>query len=1365
VPDPIGGGFSPASEALELNPAAAVLSYMTSKGYSVPDLKGEMQAPVDLEGGAPSFAVGLGRKLAEVDDALAPIADAEDRQPLEPLKSLVDIARDPVGELFDKRLKMYQMGDRDYSDPIRPNIVDLLRKGRSYEEIDSEIGMPAGSAKKIHLGPYAEDADESLWNTYDRFIDNVSLGLDKTGSNVSALALGIPAMLKAGYEGIAAGYGTEEMLTRGGEVLEETGKSFVKSFAEPGKSAREEGSLLMASNQLLPLVKPLAKFKGAARKEAKALRDEMFANANEMARAATTQGGSMQGAVNRSFAVNKMEAKHADLVKKLRRARGKELVGAVADLAAIAAGHPLGPYDLATSVMRYLGLADAYSSKGASRRALLLDPSERRPDVFNEILRERLAMRNTSELALHDVFSAIPERMRPTAQVHLHMEHVNAPQVVLPSGKRIYQSTSENNLIGYYKPDPSQPGQYKLTPEGEAYVKTGRAKQDVNGRTDVDALNQQIELANRYSRPMADLITEASRKALDLGLVGDKALQVYFPNLWDKFISKDKLGFQSYMMSAERKIGEKPLFESPDASALRRNKFREASKRWEKDNPGVNPELNPFSLDARIKKGMTSDFAQEVFTGVANYIDMVNTYEFYKKLAESDLTMTKKQLDSLKDLAAKKRERAEADGISKAERKTLIDEATTLSELADSYMPADPPRKIESGGPSSPPEQGHLQGVLKTGDDGVKRWKLRNQDEQLYVQGDTYLEYKNLEKFKEDMANRGAKLYQLWKGVKTVGSPLAHVRNGVGMLLYIAPMAGVSIFNPKNLKYYKQAISDLSKPIEKRSEAFKDAFRSGALGGSVLQDLPVYKGELRPLQGGNLNSLDLAKAWMGMFTKPGKAVGTTVEAATRLYGATDDVGRLAFFYKNRDMLKKSGGATRSALMRVGNETREKLIDYKNLPNYAEVLRAPVLPYTLANGQLRTMMPGVRSLAYIMANPFIAFGRQSLRQERNFRNNHPVRVAMYQNLLEALTRQNQVAAGLDPDLESASTHIVPDMLRGKTMPLAAFGPEYATGQNAGKLQFGGIDPEVLASNMVNHFAFASVMPVGIPASDNMVMKVAKFLKNTVSGESPVLGPFLDLVYNEDPFTGRKIFEEGEPTTNSLVKALNYMVKKVGPTWTPSTEPLFGPLVVDPLYKLETGRERGEILGDPKIEGGTLVKRLSDAYSGKVLPSGDVVTPDRIATEFKTGGRTEGLRKRDMIMKFIGREIGGIKGIPKDILAVEKLPKSAGEARRGVDSIIDALADSQVARAADRMPMFIRTLKPFADLRLKGGGATYPEAFEINEIAKRFYVAAKYGDKEEARDLLKDLLAEYRAQAIEYRDYTGERVEKVLRERGQ
>jgi hypothetical protein len=72
------------------------------------------------------------------------------------------------------------------------------------------------------------------------------------------------------------------------------------------------------------------------------------------------------------------------------------------------------------------------------------------------------------------------------------------------------------------------------------------------------------------------------------------------------------------------------------------------------------------------------------------------------------------------------------------------------------------------------------------------------------------------------------RLVQKWKVVKTAGNPASHVTNMVGNMLVLAPMAGLSPFNPANLAYYQEAARQML--LGNKSKFWREFVKDGGLG-------------------------------------------------------------------------------------------------------------------------------------------------------------------------------------------------------------------------------------------------------------------------------------------------------------------------------------------------------------------------------------------------------------------------------------------------------------------------------------------------------------------------------------------------------
>jgi len=223
--------------------------------------------------------------------------------------------------------------------------------------------------------------------------------------------------------------------------------------------------------------------------------------------------------------------------------------------------------------------------------------------------------------------------------------------------------------------------------------------------------------------------------------------------------------------------------------------------------------------------------------------------------------------------------------------------------------------------------------------------------------------------------NIAEKLYRgyinAWKTTKTVLNPATHMRNMMGNPIF-AEMAGVSTFNPSNLRWYKAGL----KSLHQRDPAWREMVEQGVIGseyyGAELNKLEpfVQRNNRRPLIDAAFSGVDMIKAG--------------VNRAGDFYSAQDQFFKAAAYTKYR----ASGMSPKEAAAEVN----------KWYPNYARVGR---------------VTKWLRNTPWV-GSPFVAFFDQALRIGGRAVKERPLRVAKIAALPAVLSEIGKWAVGLDDE---------------------------------------------------------------------------------------------------------------------------------------------------------------------------------------------------------------------------------------------------------------------------------------------------------------------------------------------------------------
>ena len=541
-----------------------------------------------------------------------------------------------------------------------------------------------------------------------------------------------------------------------------------------------------------------------------------------------------------------------------------------------------------------------------------------------------------------------------------------------------------------------------------------------------------------------------------------------------------------------------------------------------------------------------------------------------------------------------------------------------------------------------------------------------------FLQEGHYWEIINHQKLIEDMAGWMPKLLNTWKTGKTAWNPATTMRNVLTNVLVFAPMAGVSMLNPANLKYYAQALRDLLLPLEKKSPQYKQAFVDGALEGSfqrselgtaalgealqgaqgnivAMASALIKSALLIPAAGARLMDKDIgpakvmrgrearlaaaaelrarvalgpnaaapavpgeailshasalrtalrdAREQAGYDTSPlwgrtkaialgagsggllggvpgallgaitGHALGKTLTDLPGLfYGATDDLFRLAAYYKNTDTARPIIPFSLDAPMSgkaAGVLSRANFVDYENIAGWVNSIKTPGF------SPMRPTSMGVKQgharqgLFYLVGSPFMSFNAQATPLMKNWVLHNPLQAGLYSELHRYITGLNQAAMGMDKDELDAMTEALPLWQRTTSMPGVNIHKSLAKDEKG--------NPNFVGLGFMTPFGTFAPKFDPYTGGFEQAQDVARQLLGP--GGAPVFGAVTDLFLNKrDPFTGQPV-TEGVPFIEKMIKTL-------GPGLTPSPTDFMEQLGIgsgDPADRIEGGSNYEKIFG--------------------------------------------------------------------------------------------------------------------------------------------------------------------------------------------
>lgn len=494
-----------------------------------------------------------------------------------------------------------------------------------------------------------------------------------------------------------------------------------------------------------------------------------------------------------------------------------------------------------------------------------------------------------------------------------------------------------------------------------------------------------------------------------------------------------------------------------------------------------------------------------------------------------------------------------------------------------------------------------------------------------WVPEDLWFEMVNHQTLKTEMSGVLNRMISAWKYGKTVLSPLTHARNFLSNALLFAPMAGISLTDPRNWGHFWDALKDITK--KEKSTFFREIEKGGMFDSNmsknemalkVLDD--VHSGFVDHVTGPmagfirgmyelgtgaahygrkseriaranrdkNLAALHDAgtdqvkwselRAQMQMPTAGRKLKEgfSKVTDATRqalianpgaVYRAQDDLFRLALANKLR-----AQGVPLPEIIAAG---RRSFVDYANVPGFVQVLRAPVAPVKNRRGD---QAKGARTLFFVGGQPFLAFTAAAVPMVKDWATKDPVRAALYMNLHETLSRANLAAMGMTEDDATALRKSGRTWEQGQALVGEVF-PQFGRGG----------DGDPLAVD-VNYLAPTGGLTPEVDPYGNQLTKAVQYLRTVGNiGPGPLLQPFFDAVAMRDSFTGRRLDDPGLLSSETAARLGTLLYQALLPPVMPSLNDPFGTKDINDPTRVKGGYQYEQIMsasqGAPDYAGRT------------------------------------------------------------------------------------------------------------------------------------------------------------------------------------
>lgn len=696
----------------------------------------------------------------------------------------------------------------------------------------------------------------------------------------------------------------------------------------------------------------------------------------------------------------------------------------------------------------------------------------------------------------------------------------------------------------------------------------------------VAKMDNEQDIVNRYGKGLAGLSRQYTERAKALKMFenAEQIRDLYWPQLYDEAArgkgQMDPLG----AVSAADKAKLAPYLK---AGAFKANELRRA---------GV-----PMTR-REAEFGLKTDLAEEALVGLMSFIDDVEMYDLYRKAAETPgLTRTPEQFAQMKAAAVAEHNARVAQqyrGNPRLIAENAIDPVTmkgaddlpVLREWVmvpdEARFPAQVRAKLATGGKAD-------EGLLKYGALGGR-----------YVPADLYYDMVNRRAALEQMATSLNRVNSMWKAGKTVWSPATHARNVLSSALVFAPMAGMSLWNPRNLPHYAAALQDLAAAKKSRlyqlaeqDGVFKGGFGPNELGRNYLSaklkgafenvtepgkrfvemlgDVATFtskrgkearSGAVRAERemAQKLRDVTDNEQWLRLrqsspglaSTAAGKAavesgkasVSSAMDLPGMIYAAEDDLFRYAYYRKNLDKIARERG-TSPELLDVGTrrqvalEAREAFIDYENVPGFAQVLRAPFAPIG-RDGKPRR---GAEAIYWIAGQPFISFSARAIPRVAKWTMADPVRSQLALQMSDRLTDMNLASSGITKDEAEASKAAYPFVSPSSLKAVGEIIPELARDEQG----------RINQANVGYLSPASGYTQIRANKYDTGTKQAAAFIAEMLGiGVNPLVAPVMEQAGVVPTFSGKPIVAEGATGAEEFAQRASHLIGSYAPPIMPS-----------------------------------------------------------------------------------------------------------------------------------------------------------------------------------------------------------------------
>lgn len=697
-----------------------------------------------------------------------------------------------------------------------------------------------------------------------------------------------------------------------------------------------------------------------------------------------------------------------------------------------------------------------------------------------------------------------------------------------------------------------------------------------------------------------------------------------------------------------------------------------------------------------LQYNLSDNFGEEVQALQQRWNDIA-TFRLYKELADQ-FGLSKEQFEA---------QRAVDVGVTNAMGKR-IDPVEALSKATETdkrYIKVPEQAKFMDVD-GSPPMYGALAGK--------------------FIPEDLWYELVNSQVIKEEMANSLNRGLSMLKVFKTVLSPVTMARNFWTNALLLAPMAGVSLMDPRNWPHFweglKEFVSKEKSPFYRAVEErgmFDSGFHRNEMALKVLDD--VHSGFIDhaagPLKGfaegfaellgsvktaarreeriaranyqGNMERLRAVQsqgpdAWLAEYSKmklptagkQAKAGLSKITEATRqaflgnpgaMYAAGDD-----FF---RYVLAKKMAAQGHSMSRIIETGRNAFGNYADNPGFVQIVRAPVAPVLSRNmsGGAPQRSTSLRSVFYIGGQPFIAYSAWAIPHVKKWAQSNPWQAMLMNNLHETMSRANLASIGLteQDERDVIKANAISKPWEAGRVLLATIAPHLARGADG--------------SYRTLDAAYMSPLSNVAPNVDPMASKGGQAMQRATSllglNAGMLFQPIMDVVQGRDSFTGRDIITDAQRPSESAASVGSYLYRAFMPPWMPSPTDVAGGGVSD--------------LKDPaRWTGGSYYEQGAAAVTGQPNYTGQKRTVGEFLWNTGSGTKLGSVELTDTALQGLAR-LGELFGSADTLATVAK-----GGGRDPLDPNMDD--DAREAVAQDYRDRVQGRVQEFRDTITRLGG---------------------------------------------------------------